>query len=81
MIKVEIRDEIYCFANRNAFGQWLVDNGYCRDLEFFTNDEYSAWEILQGQYSYDDIKTHWWNSEVFDTAQEWFNCGDAEEVY
>jgi hypothetical protein len=80
MIKVEIRDEIHYFANRDAFGQWLVDNDYCRTLEFFTNDEYSAWEIVQGLYSYDDIKAHWWNSEVFDEVQEWFDLGWAEVV-
>ena len=80
MIKVERKDKIQCFANRDIFKQWLVDNGYCRDLHTFTNDEYSAWEILNGLYTYQDIKDHWWNSEVFDAAQEWFNNGTAEVV-
>ena len=80
MIKVEIKDEIQYFVNGNTFGQWLVDNGHCRDLEFFTNDEYTAWDIVQGLYTFEDIKNHWWNSEVYDAVCEWFNNGWAEEV-
>lgn len=80
MIKVEIKDEIQYFVNRDAFCQWLVDNDYCRDLEFFTNDEYTAWEIVQGLYTFDDIKSHWWCNEVYDIMLEWFNNRWAEEV-
>lgn len=80
MIKVERYDKINYFANRDAFSQWLVDNGWCRDFRTFVNEEYSAWEILDNQYSYKEIKDHWWNSEVFDAAQEWFDCGDAEVI-
>ena len=80
MIKVEVGNEIQYFANGDIFGQWLVDNNFCRNLEFFTNDEYSAWDIVRGLYSYDDIKAHWWNSEVFDEVRAWFDMGLAEEV-
>lgn len=80
MIKVEIKDEIQYFVNKDAFGQWLVEKGYCRSLEFFTNDEYYAWDIVQGLYTYEEVKDHWWNSEVFDEMQAWFNMELAEEV-
>ena len=80
MIKVEKNDNIQYFANRDAFSQWLVDNGWCRDFRTFVNDEYSAWEILDERYSYGEIKNHWWNSEVFDTAQERFDYGHVEVI-
>lgn len=79
MIKVELVDKILAFANGDAFGQWLVDNGYCRDFQTFTDEEYTAYEILVKLYNYEEVKDHWWRSEVYDTVYEWINSGLAEE--
>lgn len=80
MIKVEIVDTIQYFADRDAFGKWLIENNYVRDLRSFIIDEYTALEILELGYTMDDVKVHWWHSEIYDEIQEWFNTGLAEEV-
>ena len=80
MIKVEIKDTIQYFENEDAFGKWLIETEQVISIEDFTNREYNAREILQGEYTFDDIKVHWWGTEVYDCIREWFSLGWAEEI-
>lgn len=80
MVKVEIKDKIQYFADRDAFGKWLVENNYVRDLRSFIIDEYTALEILELGYTMEDVRVHWWHTEVFDEMHGWFNMGLAEEI-
>ena len=80
MIKVEVKNEIQYFANRVEFGKWLIENNRVRDLRTFIIDEYTALEILELGYTMDDIKVHWWHTEVYDEMHGWFNMGLAEEI-
>ena len=80
MIKIELRNEIKYFEDEVAFGNWLVERRQVRSLATFTNDEYSAWDMLVGRYNLEEVKEHWWETEVMDEVREWFTCGLAEEI-
>ena len=80
MIRVEVQDKLLAFANRDEFGKWLIESNHVRDLRTFIIDEYTALEILELGYTMEDIRVHWWNSEIYDEIQRWFNNGWAEEV-
>ena len=80
MIRVTKQDMLLAFANRDEFGKWLIENNYVRDLRSFIIDEYTALEILELGYTMDDIKVHWWHTEVYDEMHGWFNMGLAEEI-
>ena len=80
MIRVEVQDKLMAFANRDEFGKWLIENNRVRDLRTFIIDEYTALEILELGYTMEDVRVHWWNSEVYDEIQLWFDNEWAEEA-
>ena len=80
MIKVERKDFIQYFASKKEFGEWLIEERFVKDIRDFVNEEYSAWEIVSEEYSWNDIWQHYWDAEVMQGVYDWINDGDAEEI-
>lgn len=79
MIKLERKDDIQYFTDKEAFGEWLIENGFVKSVKDFINEEFSPWEIIAGEYTLGMIYTHYWEAEVLQTVYDWIDLGYAEE--